>query len=177
MRGELPVAANRILIRPVSGVRVDDTGPALDIRDHDPARLDKVIADEASDSDHVGSKAVPDVGACGFEDGFEISAQRAIEIGTRPPGVGGVEHPTEADVVLLVVKNRSGRTQTAGGEHGASHKFQSDAIFDKDFGNRIVGIGHGGETSRGIGRGENLFRHGGGAALLHLGKKRERRCE
>ena len=177
MRGELPVAADGILVRPVPCVGVDDTGPALDIRNNDPARLNKVVADEASDSDHVGSKAVPDIRSGGFEDGFEISAQRAIEIGARAPRVGGVEHPTEADVVLLVVKNRSGRTQTAGGEHGASHKFQSDAIFDKDFGNRIVGIGHGGEASRGIGGGENLFRHGGGAALLHLGKKRERRCE
>ena len=179
MRGELPIAADGILVRPVSGVRVDDTSPALNVRDHDPVGLNKVVPNQASDSDHVGSKAVPDVGACGFEDGFEISAQRAIEIGARPPGVGGVEHPTEADVVLLVVENRSGRTQTAGREHRTCHKFQGDPIFDKDFGNGVIsaGIGHGGQTSRGIGGGQNLLGHGGGTALLHLGKKRQSRCE
>ena len=110
LRGELPIATDRILVRPVPSVGVDNAGSALNIRNNDPSRLDKVVADEASDSDHVGSKAVPDIRSGGFEDGFEISPEGTIEIGARAPRVGGVEHPTEADVVLLVVENRSGRT-------------------------------------------------------------------
>jgi hypothetical protein len=122
---------------------------------------------------------VPDIGACGFEDAFKISTEGTIDIGAGAPRVGGVEHPTEADVILLVVENGGGGAQTAGREHGACHKFQGDPIFDKDFGNGVIsaGIGHGGQTSRGIGGGQNLLGHGGGTALLHLGKKRHSRCE
>ena len=114
MRGELPIAPNGILVRPVSGVRVDDTSPALNVGNHDPVWLNEVVADESCDSDHVGSKAVPDVRACGFEDAFKISPEGAIDIGARAPRVWGVEHPTEADVILLVVENWSGGAQTAG---------------------------------------------------------------
>ena len=41
-----------------SGVRVDDTRPALNVGNHDPVWLNEVVADESCDSDHVGSKAV-----------------------------------------------------------------------------------------------------------------------
>ena len=179
MRGELPVAADGLLIRPVAGVGVNNACSTLNVGDNDPVGLNEVVANQASDSDHVGAEAVPDVGACGFEDSFKISSEGTIDIGAGAPRVGGVEHPTEADVVLFVVIYGGGGTQTAGREHGACHKLKRNTVFDKDFGNGVTrpGIGHRGETSRGIGRVEVSFGNRGGTALLHLGKKRQSRCE
>ena len=179
MRGELPIASDGFLVRPVSGVRVDDTSPALNVRNHDPIGLNEVVADESCDSDHVGSKAVPDIGACRFEDAFKITTEGTIDIGAGAPRVGGVEHPAEADVVLLVVENRSGGAQTARREHGACHKFEGDSVFNKDFGNGVtsVGIGHGGESGWGVCGGQDFLGDGRRAALLHLGKDRGINCE
>jgi len=179
LRGELPVAADGLLIRPVSGVGVNDAGSTLNVGDNDPVGLNEIVANQASDPDHVGAEAVPDVGACGFEDSFKISSEGAIDIGAGAPRVGGVEHPTEADVVLFVVIHRSGWPNAAWGKHGTSHKLKCNTVFDKDFGNCVTraGIGHRGETSRGIGRVEVSFGNRGRTALLHLSKKRKGRCE
>ena len=76
---------------------------------------------------------MPDVRTRSFKDAFKISPEGTIEIGAGAPRVRGVEHPTEADVVLLVIVDRGDRTQAARREHGACHKFQGDPVFDKDF--------------------------------------------
>ena len=179
MRGEFPIAPDGFLVRPVSGVRVDDASPALNVRNHNPVGLNEVVSDESCDSDHVGSKAVPDVGACGFEDAFKISTEGTIDIRAGAPRVGGVEHPTEADIVLFVVIYGSCRTQSAGGEHGTSHKLQRNPVFDKDFGNGVTcaGIGHGGEPGWGVCSGQDFLGYGRRTALLHLGKERGSNCE
>ena len=138
LRGELHVCTNGILVRPVAGVGIDDAGSTLNIRHHNPVRLDEIITNEAGHADHVGPVAVPDVGAGGFQDGFEIATEGVIDTGLWAPGIRRIEHPAEADVVLLVVEDGDDGTDTAGGEHGAGHEFKSDAIFDKDMGGKIV---------------------------------------
>ncbi len=131
LRGELPIATDGFLIRPVAGVGIDHTRTPLDIGDHDPVGLDEVVADDARDAGHVGSESFPDIRAGDFKESFEISAKGGV-----PEWVffivRGDEHPAEADIVLLVVENGFNRAKTTGREHHAGHVFQRDAVFDKE---------------------------------------------
>ena len=139
--------------------------------------MDEVVADEASGTDHVVTEAVPDVGAGDLEDGLEVAAQGAIDIGTGAPGVGGVEHPAEADVILLVVVDGDSGTDAARGEHGACHKFEGNAVFDEEASHLVACIGHGGLNNFvGVG-GDAVGDGGGGGGLLNLGQGGGGDCE
>ena len=139
--------------------------------------MDEVVADEGGGSDHVATEAVPDVGASDFEDGLEVAAQGAIDIGAGAPRVGGVEHPAEADVILLVVVDGDGGTDAARGEHGACHKFEGDAVFDEEAGHLVACIGHGGLNDFvGVG-GDAVGNWGSGGGLLNLGEGSGGDCE
>ena len=177
LRGELPIATDGFLIRPVPGVGIDHTRTPLDIRDDDPVGLDKIVADEAGDAGHVGAESFPDIGASDFEDSFEISAEGGIAEGVFLI-VRGDKHPTEADIVLLVVKNGFVWAKTAGREHDAGHIFERDAVFHKEGRGEVASVGHGGKAGGGVGRRQSRVHFGGRlAALLHLGEERGSDCE
>ena len=170
LRGKFPIATDGFLVRPVAGVGIDHTRAPLDIRDNDPIGLDEVVADDAGDAGHVGTESFPDIGSGDFEESFEISAEGGVPEWVFLV-VRGDEHPTEADVVLLVVKNGFHRPKTAWREHHAGHIFERDAVFHKKIGGEVAGVGHGGKTGRGIGRRQSRIDFCGGlTALLHLGK-------
>ena len=170
--GELPIATDGFLVRPVPGVGINHARTPLDIGDDDPVGLDKVITDDSSDARHVGSESFPDIGAGDFEDSFEISAERGVAEGVFLI-VRGDKHPTEADIVLLVIKNGFVWAKTAGGEHDAGHIFERDAVFHKESRGEVASVGHRRKTGGGVGHRQSGIRFGGRlAALLHLGKGR-----
>ena len=107
LRGKFHVGSNRILIRPVPRVRIDHASSTLDVRNHDPVGLDEIITNQASDTDHIGAVAVPNVRSGGLQDGFKVSTQRIVDAGLGSPGIRGVQHPAQADIVLLVIKHRN----------------------------------------------------------------------
>ena len=139
--------------------------------------MDEVVTDEGGGSDHVVAEAVPDVGSGDFEDGLEVAAQGAIDIGAGAPGVGGVEHPAEADVILLVVVDGDGGTDAARGEHGACHKFEGDAVFDEEASHLVACIGHGGLNDLVGAGGDAIGNGGGGGSLLNLSQGGGGDCE
>jgi len=176
LRGEFPIAPDRFLVRPVSGVGIDHSGPSLNVRNNDPVGLDEVISDDSGDAGHVGSESFPDIRTRDFKDSFEIAAERGIAkrvflIVRRD------EHPAEADIILLIVENRFVWAETAGGEHHAGHIFQGDPVFDKESRGKITGVGHRRQASWGIRCGQVVFGNRGRTALLHLGKERQSCCE
>ena len=176
LRGEFPIAPDRFLVRPVSGVGIDHSGSSLNVRNNDPVGLDEVVSDDSGDTGHVGSESFPDIRAGDFEDSFEIAAERGIAKRVFLV-VRGDEHPAEADIVLLIVENRLVWAETAGGEHHTGHIFQSDSVFHKEGRGKIAGVGHRRQACGGIRGGQVVLRDRGRATLLHLSQKRHGCCE
>ena len=175
LRGKFPIATDGFLVRPVAGVGIDHTRAPLDIRDNDPVGLNEIVSHDTRDAGHVGTESFPDIGSGDFEESFEISAEGGVPEWVFLV-VRGDEHPTEADVVLLVVKNGFNRAKTAGRKHHAGHVFQRDAVFDKEGRGEVTSVGHGGKAGGGVGRRQSRVHFGGRlTALLHLGEGRTSR--
>ena len=113
LRGELHVGADGLLVRGIASVGIDNARTALEVGDDDPVGLDEVVPDEGGGPDHVVAKTVPDGGAGNLEDGFKITTEGTIYVGARAPGIRGVEHPTQTNVVLLIIVHRDPRPNAA----------------------------------------------------------------
>ena len=176
LRGKFPIAADRFLVRPVSGVGIDHACAALNVGNNDPVGLDEIVAHNTRDARHVGSESFPDIRASDFKECFKVSAEGSIAKWVFLV-VRRDEHPSEADIVLLVVEDGFNRAEAARGEHNAGHKFQGDPVFHKEGGSKIASVGHRGQACGGIRRGQGFLWNGGRAALLHLGVNRGSDCE
>ena len=149
LRGKFPIATDRFLIRPVSGVGINHACTTLNVGNNDPVGLDEIVSHDTRDARHVGSESLPDIRASDFEEGFKVAAEGGIAKRVFLI-VRGDEHPAEADIVLLVVENWFNRAKAARGEHNAGHKLQSDSVFYKEGRGKIARVGHRGQARGGI---------------------------
>jgi len=176
LRGKFPIAPDGFLVRPVSCVGIDHTCATLNVGNNDPVGLDEIVSNNTRDACHVGSKSFPDIRASDFEEGFKVAAEGGVAKWVFLI-VWRHEHPSEADIVLLVVEDGFNRAEAARGEHNAGHKFEGDSVFYKEGGGKIASVGHRRQACGGIRRGQGFLWNRGRAALLHLGVNRGSDCE